>query len=1067
MRRTLLVLSVVGLAASAFGSAQSHAPAKQSQEALAELTLALVPPSPEELAQDAQDPAVMAKKDGKLVLEQLAARSVPLTDELTPNWTVYRGLRVGMKLKGDTLAVQVSAETTDQQVVMEAAKLGLRITNALRTGAGDYVLLTLADPIADIKTSAAWVSALASLPIVNFAAPVFVTPLNDAGICFPTKDLLVRVDTAVLGKGSVLATMAPVALDVREDFLGTITGGARLTLRGKNGFDAMRAANALADLAPMGVLFAEPDMHQTVFLQDTVPTDPEFDRQWFHLNTSQQFGWTSGVDMRSTPAWDLSRGSGIRVAVLDVGGQQGHPDINALTGRDFTNGLAGGAGNGSPTNACENHGTPCAAIISGIMNNGTGGVGMAPSAQTISLRFAAQANGSPCSNSFSSSSYSWTVNALAYAQGQLCRISSNSYTLGGGSAALDAQISASYTAGMLSFFSTGNGSAASIGYPSSSPDGVAIGAMQASGMIASFSNRGAGISMAGPGVEVRTSDRTGADGYTSGDMTWFSGTSAACPAVAGASATTLAAHPHLSSFGLKFFMQTFCTDYGAANYDTTFGYGLPDTFLSITGFSPDNDECSDARVFTGLNYSNTSNSFNATARSREPNESCGSSAGSSATVYWRYNSTAYGTITADTFGSNYDTVLSAFNGCGITLNLGSGPLYLSPTQYACSDDSGGTAQSTITFAANPGIGYTFKVARYGTSYPVGGDAHFNFTFTPAAPPNNARSAAFTLNPGSSQLGTTNYATNDVPSTGACGSSQASPDVWYTFTSPCAATYTVTTSNADFDTVLGVYRQGTLGGFPFIFNVGCNDDCNPPDRDSCFTFDAISGGVYYIRVAGFNNAAGVFTVSLSDATLDNDTCATALPLSTGATNFDNGCASDSSGLALTDCGGGNIFKDLWYSLTPDATSDVVIDTFGTGFDTVLAIYEGACPDATATPLICNDDFGTLQSQVSFAATGGQTYLLRVGAYATTTTAGAGVINTSVTPVVVPPGCLADLNLDGTVDGTDFIDFINSFGIGDASVDPVADIVDGGGTPPGDGTIDGSDFIAFINAFSAGC
>jgi len=57
---------------------------------------------------------------------------------------------------------------------------------------------------------------------------------------------------------------------------------------------------------------------------------------------------------------------------------------------------------------------------------------------------------------------------------------------------------------------------------------------------------------------------------------------------------------------------------------------------------------------------------------------------------------------------------------------------------------------------------------------------------------------------------------------------------------------------------------------------------------------------------------------------------------------------------------------------------------------------------------------------------------------------------------PPG-------DGTLDGSDFIAFINAF----ASDQPLADIVDAGGSTPGDGTIDGSDFIAFINNFAAGC
>ena len=77
--------------------------------------------------------------------------------------------------------------------------------------------------------------------------------------------------------------------------------------------------------------------------------------------------------------------------------------------------------------------------------------------------------------------------------------------------------------------------------------------------------------------------------------------------------------------------------------------------------------------------------------------------------------------------------------------------------------------------------------------------------------------------------------------------------------------------------------------------------------------------------------------------------------------------------------------------------------------------------------------------------------------------ASAPSTACSPAdVAPPGG------DGTVDGSDFIAFINSFAIGDASVDPVADITGGGptGEQP-DGTIDGSDFIAFINAFAIGC
>ncbi len=58
------------------------------------------------------------------------------------------------------------------------------------------------------------------------------------------------------------------------------------------------------------------------------------------------------------------------------------------------------------------------------------------------------------------------------------------------------------------------------------------------------------------------------------------------------------------------------------------------------------------------------------------------------------------------------------------------------------------------------------------------------------------------------------------------------------------------------------------------------------------------------------------------------------------------------------------------------------------------------------------------------------------------------------------CLADVNNDNIVDGSDFIAFVNSFGVGDVTIDPTADV-------NGDLIIDGGDFVAFINAFGAGC
>jgi hypothetical protein len=134
---------------------------------------------------------------------------------------------------------------------------------------------------------------------------------------------------------------------------------------------------------------------------------------------------------------------------------------------------------------------------------------------------------------------------------------------------------------------------------------------------------------------------------------------------------------------------------------------------------------------------------------------------------------------------------------------------------------------------------------------------------------------------------------------------------------------------------------------------------------------------------------------------------------------------------------------------------------------------ACPTTNNQALACNDDFacttgGNLRSQVTFNSVAGRNYLIRVGGYNGASGAGTLSIACTLPPPPPPTPCsIADIvdsggtaPGDGTLDGSDFIAFINSFSIGDATVDPLADLNT-------DGTIDGTDFIDFINAFGLGC
>jgi hypothetical protein len=66
------------------------------------------------------------------------------------------------------------------------------------------------------------------------------------------------------------------------------------------------------------------------------------------------------------------------------------------------------------------------------------------------------------------------------------------------------------------------------------------------------------------------------------------------------------------------------------------------------------------------------------------------------------------------------------------------------------------------------------------------------------------------------------------------------------------------------------------------------------------------------------------------------------------------------------------------------------------------------------------------------------------------------NPCPTAIVLTPRCRADLNLDDSLDSTDFIIFLSAFMGGDSFADYNTDL-----------TVDSMDFMAYLNAFTEGC
>ncbi len=131
--------------------------------------------------------------------------------------------------------------------------------------------------------------------------------------------------------------------------------------------------------------YAEPEMIEHMGRR-WKPKGREYWRQW-HWKNDGSAGGVAGADVDAELAWDVKRGQGARIAVIDNGFDVKHPDLKAAIGAgsayfrqqganaDFVTGL-----NGFPD---DDHGTFCAGMAAARGNNASGGCGMANQAELM------------------------------------------------------------------------------------------------------------------------------------------------------------------------------------------------------------------------------------------------------------------------------------------------------------------------------------------------------------------------------------------------------------------------------------------------------------------------------------------------------------------------------------------------------------------------------------------------------------------------------------------------------------------------------------------------------------
>jgi len=559
------------------------------------------------------------------------------------------------------------------------------------------------------------------------------------------------------------------------------------------------------------------------------------------------------------------------VAVIDSGISSSHPDLNYAGGIDCT-------GNNAPGSDQVGHGTHVAGTI-GALDNGIGVVGVAPGVRLWSVRVFG-ATGSTTTDIIYCGLEHIAVNAAIYDVANM--------SLGGGggdsancSGTYHTYICNAVNAGVTIAVAAGNSASDSQWFlPAAFDEVITVSAMSDSNgqpssddSFASFSNYGADVDIAAPGVNVLST-------YPGNAYATMSGTSMATPHVAGAAALYRATHPAATPAEVRAWIVANREDVrisgdrdaineGILNVNDGEPWGVAPGPTATPGPTstplptatpapaPGNDDIASAIVVSAPYPSTaTQTTVGATTAASDP-VAC---TAYSSSVWYRFTVQADGTTRITTEGSDFDTLLAVYQGAPGAL-----------TSVACNDDTVGVS-SSVQFTASASTTYYVMIGSWATSRPgslrlVVDAPDPSTTPTPTATPrpapaNDLRSGAmvlggaFPISTSQSTLGATT--SSDDPSSCAPHSST----VWFTLTPALGTRITGATAGSNFDTVLAVYTQTSAG----LVLVACNDDVSNGDRSSIVNFNPTAGTTYVVMIASYGDStAGSLNLAFTQTT----------------------------------------------------------------------------------------------------------------------------------------------------------------------------------------------------------
>lgn len=317
------------------------------------------------------------------------------------------------------------------------------------------------------------------------------------------------------------------------------------------------------------VLWLEPN--HVVYAADIVPNDNFYNAQQENLRV---------IGLPS--AWELTTGERIPVAIIDTGVDLDHPDLvhniwvnsaeipdNAFDddGNGFVDDVVGWdfVNDDSIPQDDNSHGSFVAGIVAAQSNNVTGIAGVSWYAQIVSLKVL---------NNVGTGNSADVAEAIIYAADNGVSIINLSLETELESQVLADAVDYAVNEGCLLIAAVGNGGGA-VAYPAKFPDVLAVSATNNNDVPWTFSNQGAEVDIAAPGVDIFSTNRLGS--YSDG----LNGTSFAAPHVAGVAALVMSVDSQLTAVQVRQILITTSTDVWSPGWDLLTGWGRLDADAAL------------------------------------------------------------------------------------------------------------------------------------------------------------------------------------------------------------------------------------------------------------------------------------------------------------------------------------------------------------------------------------------------------------------------------------------------------------------------------------------------------